>query len=275
MTPQGRRLALYGRKDNQARFHSIPPHADRDGAEIRPDHPALRARRTIFPSTVVEPEASERLLVSGVNNPKLGRVVRKGEWAGMPIYHLSLEERATCPRCYLDRACYGNAMHLARRHRHGPALEQLLGAELNQLHDLHELRCGGLVIRLHTLGDFYSLRYAARWAVWMRALPGLHVFGFTAHARGSRIGQMLDRLNQRYPDRWVIRFSVSNPTGRPREATTIWRQPDEAVVPEGIVCPAQRGAAGSCGECGLCWAAPAAAKAIVFVGHGRRRKAGA
>ena len=272
MSPLARRLERYGRGDNQARFHSIPPHADRADAALRPDHPALRLRRTIFPSTVVDAEASERLLVSGINSPKLGRAVRKGAWAGMPIYHLTLEERATCPPCHLARECYGNAMHLARRHRHGPEMEQLLGAELQALHEVHERRHGGLVVRLHTLGDFYSLRYVARWAVWMRALPGLRVFGFTSHPRGSRIGALLERLNKRHPDRWVIRFSVPAPTGKPREATTIWRHPEEAVVPEGIVCPAQRKAAGSCGECGLCWAEAAADRTIVFIGHGRKTR---
>jgi hypothetical protein len=65
---------------------------------LRQDHPAAVEGRTIFPRSVVGAADSPRLLVSGHNNSKLGKEVLRGSRAGWPIFHLTLEERATCPR---------------------------------------------------------------------------------------------------------------------------------------------------------------------------------
>lgn len=255
------------------RFSVPPPHADRERASLRPDQAALRDGRTLYRSTVIDPEGSPRLLVSGVNQAKIGGRITRGAWRGMPIYTLTLEERATCPRsCHEWATCYGNGMHLARRHRHGPELEWLLGAELEAKAERHP---DGFAVRLHVLGDFYSVRYAARWAVWLRALPALHVFGFTAWPDSSPIAQTIERMNGRFPDRCAIRFSRRSPSGQGWEATTIWREAEAQRVPEGLVCPAQTGRTDCCGTCGLCWAAPMGGTPIVFVGHGRRKRAGA
>jgi hypothetical protein len=92
--------------------------------DLAADNPALAEGRTIFPSTVVGTMESPRFLVSGHNNPKLGKEVQKGPRAGWPIFHLTLEERATCPRsCPVWAGCYGNAMPFARRHRGGRRLQ--------------------------------------------------------------------------------------------------------------------------------------------------------
>lgn len=80
-----------------ARFK--PVHNDpADAVGLKPGHPALHEGRTIFPKSVIAAAESPRLLVSGKNNPKMGEVIVKGSRAGWPIYHLTLEERATCPR---------------------------------------------------------------------------------------------------------------------------------------------------------------------------------
>lgn len=98
------------------RFASKPIEPERSPG-LSVGHPALSEGRTIFPSTVTASKDSPRFLVSGHNNPKLGKAILKGPRAGWPIYQLSLEERATCPRsCEQWSTCYGNAMHLARRH---------------------------------------------------------------------------------------------------------------------------------------------------------------
>jgi hypothetical protein len=255
------------------RFVGVKPAGIREEAELLPWHPALRQRRTIFPSTVATAEEAPRLLVSGHNNPKLGREVRVGAWMGMPIFHLTLEERATCPAsCHHWASCYGNNMHLARRHAAGAELEYLLGAELAALAEAHP---DGFAVRLHTLGDFYSLRYAARWSVWLRALPELHLFGFTAWGDETPIGQMVERMNGRHPDRCAIRFSRAKPSGQGWEAVTVWRQPDAPRVAEGQVCPAQLGLTECCATCGLCWSPAMAETPIVFIGHGRNRGAAA
>jgi hypothetical protein len=149
-----------------------------DPADVRPlaaSHPAVAGARTLFPSTVIEASASPRLLVSGANQRKLGDRVVKGAWRGFPIYSLTLEERASCPSsCHNWRSCYGNAMHYARRHRHGAALEQRLAEELRILALRHS---GGFVVRLHLLGDFYAERYVERWRDWLFEYPALHAFG--------------------------------------------------------------------------------------------------
>lgn len=142
------------------RFAVLAPHADRERAALKPGAAPLVEARTVYPATVVDAEESPRLLVSGANQGKIGKRITKGPWRGLPIYCLTLEERATCPAsCHEWDSCYGNAMHLARRHRHGPELERLLSAELGHLAERHP---DGFAVRLHILGDFYSVRYAAR-----------------------------------------------------------------------------------------------------------------
>lgn len=250
------------------RFVTPKPHAERAHAALPAQHPAVVEGRTIFPSTVVDAEASPRLLVDGHNAAKIGARVRKGPWSGMPIYTLTLEERATCPRsCHVWRECYGNAMHLARRHRASPEMEALLGAEIADAATRHP---EGFAVRLHVLGDFYSVRYAARWAVWLRWVPQLHVFGFTAHADNTPIANMIERMNGTWPDRCAIRFSRQHLSGQGMEATTIWHKPAGTHHGEAIICPAQTGRTECCATCGLCWSRAMAGTAIAFIGHGRR-----
>ncbi len=253
-----------------SRFAHVTTRLDRDLAGLAAHHPALREGRTIYSSTIVSAEAAPRLLVSGHNAAKIGASIVKGPWRGLPVYTLTLEERATCPRsCAVWAECYGNAMHLARRHAPGPELEYLLGAELQALAEAHP---GGFAVRLHMLGDFYSVRYAARWSVWLRWIPELHLFGFTAREDGDPIGRMVERMNGAHPDRCAIRFSRAAPSGQGWEAVTIWREPEGPRVPEGIVCPQQLGRTTTCGTCGLCWAPAMGATPIVFMGHGKRRR---
>lgn len=232
------------------------------------DHPAVRKGRTIFPSTVIDPEAAPRLLVSGINQRKIGSRVTKGTWAGMPIFCLTLEERATCPAsCFHWRSCYGNGMHMARRHEHGPKLEYLLPLELA---DMQARFPAGFVIRLHILGDFYDAAYVMLWARWLQAFPALHVFGYTARPQNGGIGRTIDRMNRAAPERCAIRFSVPKISARGLrgdqiEATTVWEMPETAQAAGAIVCPAQTGRTDCCGTCGLCWTTR---KPIAFIAHG-------
>lgn len=227
---------------------------------LRPDHPAVVEGHSIFASTVVDPEDTPRLLVSGINNRKIGRKVVKGEWAGMPIYTLTLEERATCPRsCATWDTCYGNAMHRARRHRHGAALLDRLSVEIHQLSEKHPK---GFVVRLHVLGDFYSVGYVRHWKMLLEAFPALHVYGYTARD-GCDIGIEIKWMNAVYPERCFIRTSTSRP--RPGSATVI----REAVPrPNAIICPAELDKTACCSTCGLCWATSARDQSILFILHG-------
>ena len=144
------------------------------------------------------------MLMPGAHSPKLGAVVTKGAWRGMPIYSLTLEERATCPRdCANWLSCYGNGMHLAWRNRHGPELEAGLERELAALQAKYP---DGFVCRLHVLGDFYSPEYVRKWGDWLERFPALRVFGYTAWRAESEIGTEIARLSGDR-DRWE-RFAI-------------------------------------------------------------------
>jgi len=264
-----RRLASGG---TVTRFVTAPAAADRQQASLPPGHPAIIGATTLFPKSVVDAADTPRLLVSGHNSAKLGRVVLKGPWRGMPIFLLTLVERETCPAtCGLWAECFGNAMPLARRHRYSPELVARLEEELRAKSIEH--RRTGFVVRLHNLGDFPDAGYAKRWLHWMAQMPQIHAFGYTAHRASTEVGRIINTAGAMFPDRWAIRFSVPpDDDPQPRQATTIWRQAEGPNVPEGIVCPAQTHKTAACATCGLCWAPAAASKRIVFIGHGMRRR---
>lgn len=233
---------------------------------IAATHPAVREGRTLFPAMRRSVAQAGRLLIPGDNRTKLGRRVHKGAWRGMPIHSLTLEERATCPAdCAVWAACYGNGSHWSKRVDHlDPAFAPTLRREIASLAAKHP---GGYVVRLHQLGDFFSTGYVTLWRRALERHPALRLFGYTARRPDSPIGRRVaDDLNLMFPGRCLIRFSGQpGPLG----AVTIWRHTDERVVPEGIVCPHQRGVVPTCGACALCWAPAAADKTIVFIGHGR------
>lgn len=239
------------------RFPYKTAHADPRPMVMAPDHGAVVEARTLFPSTVQD-RLDERVLKSGHNSPKIGRHVTKGQWEGFPIYCLTLEERATCPTsCKEWRSCYGNRMPFAHRFQAGPALEERIEAELDELQRAHPY---GFVVRLHVLGDFYSAAYAERWAEWLAAFPALHVFGYTAWSETSPIGRVLDAM--RRGDGWqrfALRFSNGTAAEGPISITA-----DRAIA-GAVQCPAQTGASLCCGTCTLCWAAPG--KPIRFARH--------
>lgn len=250
-----------------ARFATTAPRPD-DVWRPSDDHAALAEARTLFPSTVVAPHASPAFLVSGHNNPKLGKEVRKGPWAGLPIYHLTLEERATCPRsCKQWATCFGNSMHLARRHDHAhPDFLPLLRAELVTLARKHG---GSLALRLHTLGDFYSVEYVRFWADMLDLLPGLRIFGFTARrvdaddASSRQIALALRWLTEQAWDAFAIRFSGHD---GPQGAIVVSEDDTRESI---IMCPAQRHDTAACATCGLCWSETARGSTIAFLLHGR------
>lgn len=133
---------------------------------LQESHPAIVESRTLFPSTVVtvDKDFTGSLLVSGINSRKLGKTITKGNFKGYELYSLTLEERATCPEdCSALRYCYGNGMQLARRHRikNTDYFFEKLEAEIAALISENP---GGIMVRLHVLGDFPSVEYTAFWA---------------------------------------------------------------------------------------------------------------
>lgn len=213
-------------------------------------HPAVSEARTIYPARVVSALSERPLLKAGQHQRKIGSHVTKGRWAGMPIYTLTLEERATCPRdCGHWLTCYGNKMNWSRRIEPGPELERGLAREVSMLAGQHRR---GFVVRLHVLGDFYSLRYVRLWIDLVRQFPALRVFGYTARdPLNDPIGVLLEKASFSMWGRFAIRFS-----GRlrsERSAVTLYESPTTPMVGGCVVCPAQTGRSDCCGTCGLCW----------------------
>ncbi|WP_299671706.1 hypothetical protein [uncultured Roseobacter sp.] len=218
----------------------------------------------VFKDRVFQVDGNETVLKDGCNNSKIGGDVLVGRLKGAHIVTLTLPERTTCPSsCKMWRGCYGNSMHYARRWAPGPELERQIESEIKALCASYEL----VLVRLHILGDFYSVGYVNLWAGLHKEHPGLHVFGFTAWPEDSRIGQAVANLRCEYPDRFMVR--VSGRTGTWGSFTLPF--PTEAkTIGDAIVCPEQLdGMKGSpdgrhCGNCGICWSTD---RPIAFVEH--------
>jgi hypothetical protein len=213
---------------------------------------------TRFPRRVLPPTTG--LLVSGHNSIKLGRDVRKAKHRGYWIYSLSLEERATCPTsCTHWLNCYGNGMPLAKRIDHTdpnflPALEKQI-AKL----------CGmknraGLLIRLHALGDFFSVAYVKFWERMLRRHDNLAVFGYTARPPEIGIGWEIRYMNRLFGDRCMIRFSDG---GLPA-MSTVSIGDETGCPPDAFICPEQTGKTRCCATCGACWSTR---KNVAFMEH--------
>lgn len=234
---------------------------------LRPDHPALKEARSIFPKSLTASMDSPRFLISGHNNTKLGKAAQKGERAGWPIFQLTLEERATCPRsCFQWSMCYGNAMPYARRHKPDADFIWLLQAEVATIARQFP---AGLIVRLHVLGDFFSVEYVRVWAGLLGKFPQLHIFGYTARRLDApdtlsrEIAAEIEALTAKDWSRFAIRTSHRE-TG-PQRSVVVDADP---ARPDVIVCPAQSNATEACGSCGLCWAPGARSKTIAFLRHG-------
>ena len=219
---------------------------------LKADNPILAQAITIHPRMVKSPVEVKSILKSVDHNGKIGKggcIVTKGKWVGMPMFQMSLQERASCPStCKQWASCYGNNTAFAHRIDHcHPDFWPTLEAEINTLAKRYR---HGFVIRPHVLGDFYSAEYLAFWIEQTALHPNLHVFGFTHWERDSVIGRMVTEWNKN--ERVWMRFSDQ---GGEMSAN---------VEGEGIPCPEQTGKTLSCLTCALCWSTT---KAISFKHH--------
>lgn len=221
------------------------------------------ATGTMFPSRVQD-VGEAAVLKDGAMNSKIGGDVLVGRLEGAKIVTLTLEERATCPRsCDLWSRCYGNGMQYSVRWRHGPELIEKLAEEIADLCAEYER----VLVRLHVLGDFWSVEYVQAWEALLDAHTKLHVFGFTAWGADTEIGREVAAVRAANPDRFMIRHS-----GRcaPWGSFTIDFPTERKQLGDAIVCPEQRAAMNGtdegrhCGSCGVCWASD---RPIVFVEH--------
>lgn len=135
------------------------------------------------------------------------------------------------------------------------AFELKLWDELAALNRKHRR---GFVVRLHILGDFYSVDYARIWGAALVHYDALRVFGYTAHSPNSAIGAEILGLATEQWDRFAVRFSNGRMPTHSAEVV------DTAGETETRICPAQTGGSDCCATCTLCWASQAN---IAFLRH--------
>lgn len=228
---------------------------------------SIRRGRSLFHRKGVKTVADvANVLVSGHSNVKIGRDVRKGKlFRGYWIYTLSLEERQTCPRtCFHWDNCYGNNMPYAKRVRHGPELERQLDIEIGKLMAnrvwSRQANATGILVRLHALGDFYSVEYVQLWSDLLDRFPKLAVFGYTARRRGDPIGDTIAAVKIKHGRRFAIRWS----DGGEDEDCTVSIVNESACPSSAFVCPEQTWRTPACATCGLCWNST---KNVAFLEH--------
>jgi hypothetical protein len=213
--------------------------------------------RTKYPKSV-KPPTDKWVLKPGNNNKKLGFHITSKYWKGKKLFYLTLEERKTCPTtCHHWDDCYGNNMPFAIRYQPGKELQYKIAHEINMLMDKYPQ---GIVIRLHVLGDFYSVEYVQFWAALLETYPKLCIFGYSARYH-DLIGTEIYKLNETFPDRCVIRFSANKPFV---PVANIRYAAEESYKGETFVCPEQTKKVDSCAACGLCWTTD---KTVKFLSH--------
>ncbi len=214
---------------------------------------------TKFPKSVKPP--SINMLKPGSNNKKLGWTVTTKKWQGAKLYSLTLEERASCPTtCEQWNNCYGRSMPFAHRfdHKH-PDFLTLLADNVRSVCEKHP---EGVVIRLHVLGDFFSVDYVRFWTRMMNEHPKLYLFGYTHHKHDTKIGAWVNIMMAVHPKRCVIRYS--DEPAMDLSAQTI-KADGSSPKQRGIICPEQQNKVASCADCSLCWTATT--KPILFLEH--------
>jgi hypothetical protein len=207
---------------------------------------------------------TENVLKSGKHSRKLGSIVSVGEWKGFPIYSFALEERATCPsnrEQWIN--CFGNGMSQPRawRYAHGPELEEQLAKEFEILSS-DPATSDGFVIRIHSLGDFYSVGYVKWWTEQFDKNPAMRAWCYTAHSKNTEIGVELQKLARAFPERFSLRWSDCGDVAN----SILVVDPTAVDITKisHLVCPAQTGSKADCGSCAFCWSST---KPIVFLKH--------
>ena len=245
---------------------------------------AVMAGKSVYANrvkSVSDGMAKSETVIKKSTNIKLGKKVTKGKLAGFPIYTVTLQERATCPTsCIHWHDCYGNNMMFAIRYNADDSLIAAMESELKALQAKHP---SGFLVRLHVLGDFYSVQYVAKWAKWLAMFPALHVYGYTANQfdaldnKERAIGQAILSLRLACGIRFAVRFSGSFNDDFSALSADDERAADLLKAKKAFICPTQISKktgklakkdeptlADSCGDCGLCWQA---SKPVVFLTH--------
>lgn len=241
--------------ENTPRYRK--PHPPRQDLGIHADG------GTRYKSALVELGQSP-ILADGRQSPKLGHRITKGRHKGLTMRYVTLEEGRTCPSsCAIRSSCYGGNMNLAKR--------ILWRGEVTGkgIADAIEHSSPSL-IRLHTLGDFPSLKYARRVLSALLA-GGSAAFGFTHHAPETPTGADIAEMARKHWDRFSIRTSYRHGTREPlaERSAVVISDPKQAAEHNAVLCPEQQGQTPSCAECGFCWHSQ---RPVAFVLHENLRK---
>jgi len=139
-----------------------------------------------------------------------------------------------------------------------PNIDLFLEREIESLMLKHK---EGIVIRLHVLGDFYSVDYVRFWEEMLLKHPKLCLFGYTARGSLDPIGHAIWILNNRFNERCVIRQSRNHEYN----ANSSWSYAaEESFEGKSFDCPEQTGKIKDCASCGLCWTTK---KTVRFISH--------
>jgi len=230
---------------------------------------AILSGKTLFPNkikTIDELGKTENVIKKSTNK-KLGKKVTKGKYKGFPIFTVTLEERATCPRsCFHWSTCYGNNMPFATRYAANDELLDRMEFELATLQAKHPK---GFLVRLHVLGDFYSFAYVTRWAKWLSDFPALHVYGYTANQPDAKLNSerqiaLAIKSLRDNTGRFAVRFSGNFQDSFAANSFDDDKSKQSVNDKQSFICPVQTDKASDCGSCALCWQAK---KPVVFLTH--------
>ena len=136
-------------------------------------------------------------------------------------------------------------------------IEDKLRIEIASLLEKHK---EGIVIRLHVLGDFFSVDYVKFWEDMLFENPKLCLFGYTGRQLDTRIGNAIRILNLRFGERCVIRHSWNKESKGISELYAA----EESFEGKSFICPEQTGKVKDCASCGLCWTTN---KTVKFLSH--------
>ena len=228
--------------------------------------------RTKYPKSIKRVDETKTVFKRGQKS-KLGFDISVGDWKGMPIYNLTLEERVTCPKdCEQWDICYGDNMPFAHRIDHtDPSFYDRMNVELNIMDVLH---IHGYVIRLHVLGDFFSKEYIVFWLLQLLNRKALRIWGYTHNKRDTELGKMIAELNEtgkafiRYSDDhctsfntrvkrdpvWSAHKKMNNKFKREGKSQVFPIQTSIPKYNNQMICPEQvHPNKYKCANCGACW----------------------
>lgn len=219
-------------------------------------------------------------------NSKLGKKVFRGTLEEYYIYTITFEERATCPRvCEHWKNCYGNNMRNGvrfgtRTEEERQAVIAQIEKDLAHWQKLTDKRNAerakkkiplapiGFLVRVHVLGDFFSVEYANMWRKWLNMFPSMVVFGYSRWLpEESEIGDALLSIRNEFGmnattgGRFCLHFSSDKNHGSGALSADVDGVLDLVESGDAFICPEQQQSEErangpnpvTCGSCTKCF----------------------